>query len=169
MSPVEARRYALRAFGGVEKTKDECRDAWGLRLVDELARDTRYATRRLARDWRFTLLAMLILALGIGVNTAMFSVVNAMLSPPVPFRDAHRLVNIYQNDRSSGQPWTSSYPAYQDMAAHTDVYAGVTAFTLPVPVRFYQDEIVRSGLAEFATSTHLSVLGVSIPRQSRGL
>ena len=69
LSPEEARRSALRAFGGVDKTKEECRDAWGLRLVDHLARDTRYATRRLARDWRFTLLAVAILALGIGANT----------------------------------------------------------------------------------------------------
>ena len=58
MSATEARRTTLRTFGRVEKVKDECRDAWGLRLVDELARDTRYATRRLVRDWRFSLLAM---------------------------------------------------------------------------------------------------------------
>jgi hypothetical protein len=104
LSPEEARRSALRTFGGVEKIKDECRDAWGLRLVDELGRDTRYATRRLARDWRFTLLAVLILALGIGVNTAMFSVINALYSPPATYTDAHQLVNLYQNDRDSGQP-----------------------------------------------------------------
>ncbi len=58
MSATEARRTTLRTFGGVEKIKDECWDAWGLRLVDELARDTRYATRRLVRDWRFSRLAM---------------------------------------------------------------------------------------------------------------
>ena len=81
LSPEEARRSALRTFGGVELIKDECRDAWGLRLVDELGRDTRYATRRLARDWRFTLLAVVILALGIGANTAMFSVVDTLLGP----------------------------------------------------------------------------------------
>jgi predicted permease len=160
MSPQEARLSALRAFGGFEKTKDECRDAWGLRLVDQLARDTRYATRRLARDWRFSLLAVLILALGIGANTAMFSVVNAMFSRPLPFRDAHRLVNIYQNDADSGEPLTTSYPAYEDMAAYTDLYAGTMAFSIPVPVRYYRDEVVRPGLAEFATSTYLEVLGL---------
>ena len=162
LSPKEARRSALLAFGGVDKTKDECRDAWGLRLVDALARDTRYATRRLVRDWRFTLLALSILALGIGANTAMFSVVNALYAPPLAARDAHQLVNLYQNDRDSGQPafLNTSYPAYEDMAAYTDLYAGVMATSVPFPVRVYQDERVRRVMAEFATSTYLSVLGL---------
>ena len=59
--------------------------------------DVRYATRRLTRDWRFTIPAVLVLALGIGANTAMFSVVNRALFRPLQFRDADRLVNIYQN------------------------------------------------------------------------
>ena len=160
LSAEDARRSALRAFGGVEKTKDECRDAWGLRMVDQLRRDARYATRRLVRDWRFSLLAVLILALGIGANTAMFSLVNAMWAPPLPFPEAHRLVNIYQNDRSSGLPWATSYPAYEDMAAYTSLFARLTAVSFPEPVRFYQDEIVRPGLAEYATSGYLAVLGL---------
>ncbi len=72
--------------------------------MDELRRDTRYATRRLARDWRFTLLAVLILALGIGANTAMFSVINALFRPQLPYPEAHRLVNLYQNDADTGLP-----------------------------------------------------------------
>ncbi len=166
MSPKEARRSALCAFGGVERTKDECRDAWGLRLVDQLARDTRYATRRLARDWRFSVLATLILALGIGVNTAMFSVINALYSPPLANQDAHQLVNLYQNDRDSGEPGFlgTSYPAYEDMAAYTDLYAGVMATTVPHPVRIYHDERVLRGMAEFATSGYLAVLGLSPSR-----
>lgn len=166
LSPEEARRSALRTFGGVEKIKDECRDAWGLRLVDELGRDTRYATRRLARDWRFTLLAVLILALGIGVNTAMFSVINALYSPPATYTDAHQLVNLYQNDRDSGQPGFlgTSYPAYEDMAAYTDLYTGVMATTVPYPMGIYHDERVLRGVAEFATSGYLEVLGLAPSR-----
>ena len=162
LAPEEARRAALRAFGGVEKTKDECRDAWGLRLVDALGRDTRYATRRLARDWRFTLLAVLILALGIGANTAMFSVVNTLYARPAAFRDAHQLVNLYQNDPDSGQPGflSTSYPAYEDMAAYTDLYSGVMATSVFYPVCVYHDERVRRAMAEFATSSYLTVLGL---------
>lgn len=164
LSPEEARRSALRAFGGVDQIKEECRDAWGLRLADELARDTRYAARRLARDWRFSLLAVLILALGIGANTAMFSVVNATFVRPLPFRDAHQLVNIYQNDRDSGQPWATSYPAYEDIAAYSDLYAGTTAVSFPVPMRFSQDGTVRSGVVEYALSNYLAVLGLAPSR-----
>ncbi len=162
MSPADARREALRAFGGVEKTKDECRDAWGLKLVEQLRRDVRYATRRLARDWQFSLLAVLILALGIGANTAMFSVVNVLYAAPTAFRDAHQLVNIYQNDPDSGLPGflSTSYPAYKDMAAYTDLYTGVMATSVPYPVRIYRDDRVRRGMAEFATSTYLAVLGL---------
>ena len=162
VSPDEARRQARLAFGQIDVVKDDCRDAWGLRMVDALARDTRYATRRLVRDWRFTLLAVVILALGIGANTAMFSVVNALFAPPLPYRDAHQLVNLYQNDRDSGRPGflNTSYPAYEDMAAYTDLYAGVMATSVPYPVRVYRDERVRRGMAEFATSTYLSVLGL---------
>jgi predicted permease len=164
LPPAEARRSALLAFGGLEKIKDECRDAWGLHLVDHLARDTRYATRRLSRDWRFSLLAVLILGLGIGVNTAMFSVANTIYFRQLPFSDAHQLVNIYQNDADSGQPLATSYPAYEDMAAYTSLFARLTAVSFPEPVRFYRDEIVRPGLAEYATSGYLAVLGLETSR-----
>ena len=138
------------------------RDAWGLRLVDQLRGDTRYAARRLVRDWRFSLLAVMILALGIGANTAMFSVVSSLYSTPTVFRDTHQLVNIYQNDPDSGLPGflSTSYPAYEDMAAYTDLYTGVMATSVPQPVRIYQDERVRRGMAEFATSTYLAVVGL---------
>jgi predicted permease len=163
VSASDARREALRVFGGVEKTKDECRDAWGLRVVDQLRRETRYAVRRLGRDWRFSVLAVLILALGIGVNTAMFSVVNAWYGPGLPFPDAHQLVNLYQNDADSGQPefLGTSYPAYEDMAAVTDIYASVMASSVPYPGQIYEEGRVRRGMVEFATSTYLTVLGLN--------
>ncbi len=138
MAPREARRHALRAFGGVDQTKEECREAWGLALVDSLSRDVRYAARRLARDWRFTLPAVLVLALGIGANTAMFSAVNTALFRPLPFADADRLVNIYQNMGEASQPMANSYAAYEDIAGYTDLFAGVVTFTFPLPVRFRQ-------------------------------
>ncbi len=94
---VLAHEMRSHAFGGVERTKEEGRESWGLMLLDHIWRDTRYAARRLGRDWRFTLPAILVLALGIGANTAMFSAVNTALFRPLPFEDADRLVNIYQN------------------------------------------------------------------------
>ena len=95
----EARHQALRMFGSVESLKEECRDARGTALVDHLRRDTRHAARRLLRDWRFTAAAVLILGLGIGANTAIFSVVNATLFRESTFANPDRLVEIYQNTR----------------------------------------------------------------------
>src|SRR4029434_9050078 len=79
LSREEARFKALRLFGGVEQLKEECRDARGTVTWDALVRDTRQGLRRLARDWRFTGAAVLILGLALGANTAIFSLVNAVL------------------------------------------------------------------------------------------
>jgi len=128
-------------------------------IVDHLRRDTRHAARRLMRDWRFTSAAVLILGLGIGANTAIFSLVNATLFRPSPFADPDRLVEIYQND-PDGRPGTNSYPAYLDMAAYTNVFAGTTAVSIPNGVSYMDRGAVRNGVAEYTTASYLSVLGL---------
>jgi len=128
-------------------------------VLDHLSRDTRHAVRRLRRDWKFTVVAVMMLALGIGANTAIFSVVNAVLIRPQPFEDTHQLVNIYQNGEAR-QPQGNSYPAYRDMTAYADVFAEVAAFTFS-SVRYEADELLQPGFVEYATSTYLSVLGLA--------
>src|SRR5262245_40562267 len=98
LSREEAHLQALRLFGGVEQIKEASRDARGTASWDALVRDTRYAARRLVRDWRFTTAAVLILGLAIGANTAIFTLVNAVLFREQAVADPGRLVNIYQND-----------------------------------------------------------------------
>ena len=164
VNPAEARLRAQRRFGNVEALKEESRDARGTAIWDALVRDTRHAARRLVRDWRFSAPAVLLLGLGIGANTAIFSVVNATLFRPSPFADPDRLVDIYQNDRN-GAPSANSYPAYQDMATATNVFARVMTATIPIPMRYREGHgPVRSGVAEFATPSYPVVLGIQPSR-----
>ncbi len=97
MSEQEARRTALRDFGGVGRIREEVRDARGMTFWDNLWQDTRFGLRTLRRSPGYTLAAVVILALGIGANTAMFSVVYGVLVEPLPYRDDGELVLVEQS------------------------------------------------------------------------
>jgi putative ABC transport system permease protein len=94
MAPDEARRTAQLTMGNVTHFQEECRDMRRVNYIDELVRDLRYAGRNLRRSPGFATLAVLIMALGIGANTAVFSVVNAVLLKPLAYRDAERIVTL---------------------------------------------------------------------------
>ena len=87
----EAERRARVEFGGTERVKEECRQARGLRLVDELRQDVRYAARSMRKTPGFTAAAIVSIALGIGANTAIFSLMDAVLLRAMPVRDPHQL------------------------------------------------------------------------------
>ena len=99
----EARRRALAEFGSVAARKEECRDAVGLRLLDELRGDVSYAFRLLRRSPAFTLVALLSLGLGIGANTAIFSLIDTVLVKTLPVEDPQRLVLRRQLRREVGR------------------------------------------------------------------
>src|SRR5215510_10047640 len=94
LSPEEARCAALRAMDGVEQRKEECRDMRQMNFIDDLWRDLRYSGRSLRRNPGSATLAVLTMALGIGANTAVFSVVNAVLLKPLAYRDPDRIVTL---------------------------------------------------------------------------
>jgi putative ABC transport system permease protein len=95
-SPEEARREARRGFGGIEPMKEEHRDQRSVRWVENLLRDVRYGVASLARDPGFAAVTIGLLALGIGANTAMFSIVDAVLLKPLPFPDPERIVRVWE-------------------------------------------------------------------------
>lgn len=93
-APDEARYAALRAMNGVEQIKEECRDARRVHWVEDLAQDARYAVRTLAKTPGFTVVTAMVLALGIGANTVVFTIVNGVLLRPLPFAEPGRLFLI---------------------------------------------------------------------------
>jgi MacB-like periplasmic core domain len=106
MTAQEARRAAVLEMGGIEKRKEECRDARGVHLLETFVQDLRYGLRMLRKSPGFAAIAIATLALGIGANTAIFSYVNAWLIKPLPFPQADRLMVLLSHDTKKG--WTSN-------------------------------------------------------------
>ena len=96
VSPEEARLAARRAFGGIEQMKEEHRDTRSVRWIENVLRDFRYGLASLRRDPGFALVAVGVLALGIGANTAMFSLVDGALLRPLPFPEPQRIVRVWE-------------------------------------------------------------------------
>jgi predicted permease len=104
MSPEDARLKALRSFGPMEKHKEESREARGVSAFETLIADLRYGARALFKHPGYSVLAILTLGLGIGANTAIFSVINGVLLKPLPYEHGDRLVIVQQSRPLSGQP-----------------------------------------------------------------
>ena len=94
IGPEEARRQAALTIGGVQRVREEVREARGTRPLEDFARDVRFAVRRLVRERAFSIPTVATIALGIGVTTAVFAMVNAILLRPLPYADADRLVEV---------------------------------------------------------------------------
>lgn len=109
MPPDEARRAALRLFGNPAALRDQARETWNWAWVEGLLRDLRYSTRTLVRTPGFAMIAVLVIALGIGANVALFTVVRNVLLKQLPYRDPERLVSLYEADFGPNHPNWSPY------------------------------------------------------------
>src|SRR5215510_3475285 len=128
MSPEDARMAARRSFGSVAIAKEDSRVMWGLASLEILWQDLRYGARMLLKHKGFTLIAILTLALGVGANTAVFSVINAVLIRPLPFAEADQLVMIWETQPDVRGP-VGSYPDFQDWRAQAQSFQGMAAFS----------------------------------------
>src|SRR5499433_608783 len=163
MSPEEARYAALRSFGGVERVKEESRDERGIRLFDEVWQDLRYGARMLVKSPGFTLIAVITLALGIGANTAIFSVINALLLRPLPYRQPDQLVKVFQSqpDPTKGMlPSIWSYPRFEILRDQSQSFAAVAGFKQAAYNLTGTDAPERLQV-EMVSASYFPVLGVN--------
>ena len=142
LTRAEATREAHRAFGNVTHVREQSRDVWRWRAAHDLASDVRYAIRQLRRNPSFAVAAILTLAIGIGANSAIFSVVNTVVFRPLPYHEPARLVSVESVDMRSGQKPTSlSYftffefrraRVFDRIASYRDTGLTLTGGDLPV-------------------------------------
>lgn len=130
LSAEEARYAARRAFGNEALIRERTREAWGWTQLERLLQDLRHAQRRLARSPGFTITCVLILAIGMGATTAIFSLVNTVLLRPLPFPNSDRLVWLSQQDHSLPgiAPESLSYPDYFDWRVENHTLDGVASY-----------------------------------------
>lgn len=128
LSAAEARYVARRAFGNTTLVKEEVRDMWGLQWFDRLANDLRYGCRALKNNPGFAAVAILTAALGIGANTSIFSVVNAVLLRPLPYKDAARLVVPTNLSKDTFFGWGVGDFQYAGWRDQSGIFDGIAAY-----------------------------------------
>ncbi len=131
MNPAEAKLAALREFGGVAQVQEEVRDAWGVRLFDNLRQDLVYGLRGLRRNPGFALIVILTLGLGIGANTAIFSVVHGVLLRDLPYAAPGQLFQVEQSSRNTSAQSNTfgfSYMDLEDYRARTHSFTGLAEY-----------------------------------------
>lgn len=137
MTAEEARRAALRDFGGLAQSKEECREARGVRAFEDLRQDIVFGLRVLRRNPVFSLVAVVTLALGIGANTALFSITNAVVFRPLPFAEPERLLTLWESSAKSEDSRTIVSPAnyldwreqnrsFEEMGAYTEDFYNIS-------------------------------------------
>jgi predicted permease len=141
LSAEEARSAARRAFGNTTLIREQTRAAWSRVWLEQLVRDVKYGTRTLLRSPEFAIVSVLVMALGIGANTALFTMVRAVLLRPLPFHDSGKLVMLYEHYRQNKggdgfnavapgdyRDWRSQTHGFEDMAAmrgYGGIFSGV--------------------------------------------
>ena len=156
MSAQEARRNALIKLGGLEQTREKYRERRSLPLLDTFAQDFRYGARLLLKNPGFAVIAVLTVALGVGANAAIFSVVHAVLLKPLPYPESDRLVMVwervslpnYQNDENNPSPgnfsdWKSQNTVFENIGVYRNRSFNLTGAGEPVRV---EGEQVSAGL-----------------------
>jgi putative ABC transport system permease protein len=145
----EAARRVRMTFGGMEQVREDCRDARGVSLVEDLVQDFRYAWRTLLKSPGFASTALFTIALGIGANAALFSVIYSVLLSPLPFKDASRLIQLNETTPKIGDV-SVSYPNFEDWRARSRTFLEMAAV-----------DTIHFNLAGVHQPEHISGLAIS--------
>jgi predicted permease len=174
MSPKDARHAAFRKFGNVARVKEDTWEVWSIVWLEQLLQDIRFGIRMLLRSPGLTVAAILAIALGIGINVGIFSVLNGLALRLLPVPRAQELVSVNQmfhfqgrGDRLIHNDWSwFSYSEYQDYRDHNDVFSGLVAYE-PYVEATLRDTDVRQVLGTVASCNYFGVL-IQHPAQGRG-
>jgi predicted permease len=161
-APEEAQRRARLEFGGIERAKEECREARGAKIMETLVQDLRFGMRMLRKSPAFTIIAVLTLALGIGANSSIFSAVESVLLRPLPYKDPSRLVVIWSDlhrQRGPIHEWTN-VADFNDWRAQSKTFKDMALFDTWGPTLSGKGEpVLLNGAA--VTYAMFSMLGVA--------
>lgn len=164
MSPEEAMRQARLKFGGVNQVRESRRDKQGLPQIDIAVRDLRYAWRVLAKSPAFTAVAVTTLALGIGVNTTLFTAFNAVALKPLPVKDSGRVVRFerwFENGSQGNGQYMFSYPEYTYYRDHARTFSALIAASWPVRAFAELPDGPETVQVQLVSENYFAGLGVS--------
>lgn len=163
-TPEQARYTALRGMEGIEQRKEECRDIRRMNLLDDLQRNLRYAARTLKRSPGFAVVTIMTLALGIGANTAIFSLVETVMLRLLPVKAPEHLYFVGHRTQRMSMTW--NYPDYRAMREQNTVFTGLAGYSLNLEPFGVQDGSAEGYAAElshgiFVSGNYFDVLGVA--------
>jgi predicted permease len=161
LTPEQARRRMRLEFGGVTQIKEDCQEARGISFVEHIGQDVRYAMRMFGRTPGFTVVVVVTLALGIGANTAVFSLINAVLLKMLPVKDPEQLVQFSKIQPLYGEIDGFSYPELERFQHETQTFSGLLAFANLGDVNVEVNGRGEIANGQVVSGNYFSTLGVS--------